>query len=186
MSHPLRLAVTAILDNATAYEWSVQGFGMLRLYIRDIGRLHIWDSSLRYPDVSMVHNHSWDLRSTVVSGRLVNTRFWQHKAGAPHQGKRLITGYQTRDVQDLGVVLLRAQTPEIYIPGDVYHQRASEIHRTDAEDGTITLMERKEDEQGQADVYWHAGTEWGTAKPRPATRDEIVEVSQRALKVLGR
>ncbi len=141
---PLQIAVLAILDNPYSYKWSVQGFGMLRLYIRKIGRLHIWDSRLRYPNVSMIHNHSWDLESVVVSGRLVNTRFtsvtnfppntYLESGIAEYEGKRLITGYDTKDVESLGVVKLFQWTPEIYFPNSVYSQNASEIHRTDADD----------------------------------------------------
>ncbi len=183
---PLQIAVLAILDNAETFSWSVHGFGMLRLYIRNLGRLHIWDSALRYPNVSMVHNHSWDLRSTVVSGQLVNTRFSPTEGyGAVYEGKRLITGYNTTDVQHFPFpVALMASPSEVYGPGSVYTQHASEVHRTDATDGTISLMERQEDENGQADVYWLAGTEWGTAKPRPATSDEVHITVQRALEVL--
>jgi hypothetical protein len=178
----LQLATVAILEHASAYEWSVQGFGMLRLYIRDIGRLHIWDDRLRYPNVSMVHNHSWDLRSTVVNGLLVNTRFQLvERGGERYSGQRLITGYQTKMVARLADCLLQAEAPEVYQTGATYSQSAFEIHRTDADNGTITIMARKEDEQGQADVYWLANTEWGTAKPRAATPEEVTVVVEHAL-----
>lgn len=186
---PLQVLTLAILDNQLAYQWSVQGFGVLRLYIRDVGRLHIWDSALRYPGVSMIHNHSWDLRSTIIFGCLVNTRYttippegyvpWPRPER--YEGKRLITGYQTRDVVKLEPVTLYPDVVETFRSGDEYAQKAHEIHRTDAFDGTVTLMLRKEDENGQADVYWPAGTEWGTAKPRPATLEEIKSTVERAL-----
>lgn len=188
---PLQTTTLAILDNATSFKWSVQGFGMLRLYIRDLGRLHIWDSMLRYPGVSMVHNHSWDLRSIVISGKLVNTRFSVVKPplantdmAALYEGKRIITGYNTKNVESLGIVSLYQHAPEHYFVSDTYRQVASEIHRTDAEDGTITLMHRQDDAQGQADVYWPAGTEWGTATPREAQPREIIQVVGRAIERL--
>lgn len=185
---PLQTTTLAILDNAHSFKWSVQGFGMLRLYIRDFGRLHIWDDLLRYPGVSMVHNHSWDLQSVVVSGHLINTRFQivkkDHPLGRPYEGKRLVTGYNTKDVQSLGTVDLYQYPLEDYFSGDTYRQVASEIHRTDAENGTITLMHRKDDVNGQADVYWPAGTEWGTAQPREAMPGEIQIVVDRAIERL--
>ncbi len=178
----LRIAVLGILDNAAAYQWSVQGFGLLRLYIRDVGRLHIWDSALRAPNVSMVHNHSWDLHSTVIAGRLVNTRYKlvEGYGGDLYHGRRLVTGYHTRTVSALDDIQL-AGIGETYGPGDTYSQLANEIHRTDADDGTVTLMLRQEDENGQADVYWPAGTEWGTAKPRAATPEEVSATVTKAL-----
>jgi len=175
----LQLAVLAILDNATNYEWSVQGFGVLRLYIRRVGRLHVWDSALRYPNVSMIHNHSWDLRSDVVFGHLQNTRYnetsWLPGMSNPEPfcKQRLVTGYKTHMVSPVEHVELSHYPVEIYLPGDVYQQRAHEIHCTNAADGTVTLMARNEDENGQADVYWPRSGTWGTAKPRPATREEI-------------
>lgn len=190
----LQLAVLHVVDETLNQltadqdlksDWSVQGFGMLRLYIRNLGRLHVWDQALRYPGVSMIHNHSWDLHSTVISGTLANTRFDVNNGrGDLYHGKRLVTGYQTYDVVDLGKVLLDENFAEFYEAGDSYAQVAHEVHRTDAYNGTITLMLRQEYTNGQADVYWPVGTEWGTAKPRKATAQEVYQVLQRALPIL--
>lgn len=181
---PLQLAVLAILDRALSYEWSVQGFGVLRLYIRDLGRLHIWDQDLIYPNVSMIHTHSWDLRSTIVAGVLANIRYTKDMRGDLYHGTRLITGYHTAHVKALPDTLLLQGPQEMYTAGDVYEQRADEIHMTEAFNGTVTLMERKEDVNGEADVYWPHGTEWGTAKPRKATEREIVEACAKAFRML--
>lgn len=186
---PLQLTVLHIFDETLrlldeydstlaerhfAQIYSVQGFGLLRLYIRRIGRLHVWDSALRYDNVSMIHNHSWDLRSTIVAGRLLNTRYEVDPlVGEPHDGIRMITGYDCRQVAAMENVRLLRQPHEIYQPGDVYAQAAHVLHRTDADDGTITLMERTEDENGEADIYWPRGGTWGTARPRVATPDEV-------------
>lgn len=170
----LQILTMAILDNAHNYEWSIQGFGLLRLYIRDVGRLHIWNSSLRYENVSTVHNHSWDLHSTIIAGKLHNTRYVHDDIlGWPYHGHRLVTGFDTRHVEDLPLTKLYALPSEVYLPGDTYSQYATVIHRTDAEDGTVTLMERALDVDGQADIYWPAGTEFGTAKPRIALHGEV-------------
>lgn len=184
----LQLATLAILDHATDYEWSVHGFGLLRLYIRNLGRLHVWDSALRYPNVSMIHNHSWDLKSTVVSGQIINTRYTTeppyegyNTPGMVYHGKRLITGYNTRDVVSLDNCKLYRRSIDRLTAGDEYSQLAHEIHETNADDGTVSLMARKEDENGQADVYWPAWTEWGTAKPRVAEPAEVMAVVTRAL-----
>lgn len=182
---PLQLAVLQILDNASHYDWSVQGFGMLRLYIRKIGRLHIWDDRLRYPGVSMIHTHSWDLRSTIVSGRVRNTRFTEEDViGHPFCKQRLVTGFHSHTVSPVQVVKLLDCPPERYEPGDVYRQAGREIHITDASNGTITMMERREDENGEADVYWPLGEEWGTATPRMASLKEILDTVAYAKDIL--
>lgn len=187
----LQYAIIAILDDAKRHEkhqWSLQGFGMLRLYVRDFARIHIWHSQLRYPNVSMIHNHSWDLSSTVVIGRVVNTRYTpsaRPEVGRLYHTQRRITGYQTVEIGPVQEQWLEQANAEIYDPGDTYAQKAHEIHRTDAQDGTVTVMERKEDTEGQADIYWPYGSEWGTAKPRAATRDELLVGVNAALALFG-
>jgi len=181
---PLQIAVRTILEQPLAYEWSVQGFGLLRLYMRNDARLHIWDKRLRYQNVSMIHNHSWWLHSTVVVGELRNRRYVRTGLGddTAMWCKRLVTGYSTRDVSEPKLVLMRALDVEFYRPGDAYLQAPNVVHETDADDSTVTLMKRNETEgDGQADVYWPADGKWGTAKPRPASTDEILMVTRSVL-----
>src|SRR5882672_1685770 len=64
--------VKQILDNCGDYEWSIQGFGMLRTNISEYLRLHIWDSRCRVDDVSDIHTHPWNFSSTVIAGWLTN------------------------------------------------------------------------------------------------------------------
>lgn len=198
---PLQLAILRLFDSALECigsalpedkipigDWSVQGFGMMRLYIRKVGRLHIWDSALRYPGVSMVHNHSWDLRSTVISGVLLNRR-WEDadlnlSRGEPWKRRRIVTGYNCHFVEEISDVNLYERPHQYFFPGSVYSQAAAEIHMTDAEDGSITLMERNDNENGEADLFWRVGEEWGTAKPRPVTKEEVFDTIQRALPML--
>lgn len=181
---PLQLAVLAILDNWEHYEWSVQGFGLLRFYIRRLGRLHIWDSALRYPNVSTIHNHSWDLRSTVVSGKLCNTRYVETQFGIPFRKQRVVTGYNSTIVSTPESVSLLPMPREIYQPGEIYAQTAHVVHLTEPVDGTITLMERHEDINGEAEVYWPIGAAFGTAKPRPATNSEARSAVLQAARIL--
>jgi len=195
---PLQLAVLQILDAAVGQieheqplygDWSVQGFGVLRLYIRKIGRLHIWNSALRYPSVSLIHNHSWDLRSTVVCGRLVNQRYeeWEFAPATVtmdpdlrYNRRRIMTGYDCKFVAPEDVVTLVRLNREQYFAGDVYHQRAQEVHASLPDDGCITLMERREESNGEANVYWPINGAWGDAKPRLATRTEVMRTIQAA------
>lgn len=185
----LQIAVIQIFDTAIGQldhalplygDWSVQGFGMLRLYVRNIGRIHIWTEALRYPNVSMIHNHAWDLDSTVICGRLLNTKFCEYHAKSARSNTqlynkvRLQTGFDSRLLANPELVRLYEYEPQIIPPGDNYYQAADEIHRTDAEEGTVTIMQRKDTkEAGQADVFWPVGSEWGTAQPRGATPEEI-------------
>lgn len=195
---PLQLAVMSILDHATAFKWSLQGMGLLRLYVRDIGRIHIWDETLRFPHVSMIHNHSWDLKSTIVGGVLTNRKYVPvdmpfdvpanaNRANhcAKYHTKLFITGYEGRPVDEQKDVWLTPLSPETFVPGTFYIQSAHEIHETDAVDGTVTILERQDDAEGHANIYWPAGTEWGTAVPRPATDAEIIQGVKKALEFLA-
>lgn len=193
---PLRLAVVQILDAAVGQidhehslygNWSVQGMGLLRLYIRDLGRLHIWDDALRYPNVSMIHTHSWDLVSTIVCGQLSNFRYKEAVPSGyslPYKKQTIVCGYNTRSASHVVDTHLVGDQIETLNPGDLYRQRATEIHQTLARNGTVTIMERREDGEGQADVYWPSDCSWGDAKPRLATLDEIRASCERALELL--
>ena len=180
-----QFAVLAILDNAEAFEWSIQGFGMLRLYIRKIGRIHVWDSALRYPGVSMIHNHSWDLASEIVFGEITNRKYFEIPGYTPVMKQRLVTGYQHSWVEPPVETSIAVFSRETYGPGQKYAQLANEIHLTDAVDGTVTVMARNDDVRGEADVYWPVGTAWGTAQPRPATKEEVRACIDRTLERLA-
>lgn len=175
-----------VLAHPERYEWSLQGFGMLRTYVSRELRLHVWDDRFRVPNVSDVHDHPWDFESLVLSGSLTNIPYCVVQLGdgayAPdHHEGRIVCGPST-DVKTAERI-----TPDVYLspgdvrtygPGDVYSQKADEVHRSQCERGTVTLVARtwtgKDPER--ALVYWPLGTEWTSAHPRPATdreRDEI-------------
>lgn len=66
--------VKAILTNANSYSWSIQGLGMLRLYLAKDRRLHVW-TDLRVENVSDTHTHPWHFDSQIVAGVMRNQRF---------------------------------------------------------------------------------------------------------------
>jgi hypothetical protein len=77
-----KLLVKHALKHPHNFKWQVQGLGMLRTYLRDDWRLHIWDKSVRIPNVSPLHEHPWDLHSTIAAGILYNTRYVNNKLAA--------------------------------------------------------------------------------------------------------
>lgn len=164
--------VRAVLEQWQAYQWTIQGFGMVRTKIADIGRIHIWDSRLRTALVSDIHAHPWDLRSTIVSGELINQRFMvaeKGSAGLPYLMQTIATGEGGGVKGEPQGVFLDAAVPEFYSAGDVYEQAASEIHRSIPMDGTVTLLERQQGEPLQETlVFWPIGTSWVSAEPRVA------------------
>lgn len=174
----------AILTEALAFKWSLQGFGMLRLHLPNDVRLHVWDSRYRAPNASMVHDHlQWGLHSTVIAGVLRNQRYVETSSddGEPYNVVTLKPGYGFYFKNEPSLTWLRALPQEAYGEGQSYTQTPSEIHESIPEDGTVTLMKKTPTEDESARVFWRAGTEWGSAEPRPATPQEVADITARAL-----
>jgi hypothetical protein len=178
--------VRSILERWQAYEWTVQGFGFIRTKLADVGRIHVWDSRLATPLVSTMHTHPWPLKSTIISGELINMRFVvvePHHPGMPYEHSRIATGEGGGLIGERSVRrVFPVDDPEFYTAGHSYEQRPDEIHRTIAQDGTVTLLERP---QGppleEASVFWPVGTEWVSAEPKPADTWQVGMAVQYAL-----
>lgn len=177
--------VRSILERADTFIWTVQGFGMLRTKLADVGRIHVWDSRLRVPLVSDIHAHPWDLHSTIISGELINQRFHEETLHGflPYRRQGIATGEGGGLVGAPRDVTLRFDEPEFYRSGSTYRQSAKEIHRTIPMDGTVTLMERQMGPPLEETlVFWPRGTKWVSAEPRPVTdaeRDMVIEYALR-------
>ena len=187
----MRELVRYLLKNCQAFheqDWETQGIGFLRLRVGPNTRLHIWDSRLRTPGVSDVHDHTqWAFNSTIISGSLINTRYvcnesdvgkWTQATLNCGIGGGMIPGSTKR-------VELTPSVPEIYGEGDAYTQQPDEIHRTTAMDGTVTLLRQERKDTGTARVFYPHGSAWGDATPRVANRNEVEEVCAYALSVFG-
>jgi len=159
-----------------------QGLGFLRVNIGNDLRMHIWDDALEYPNVSKMHNHSWDLQSKIVCGTIYNHRFAYNPAGQPYLRRRLRCGVGCEWVGNPELVHLSPLPIQKLLSGQMYFQHANEIHITQAVPGTITLMHRKYDgPNGEADIFWELGKEWGTAEPHEATAEEIETAIKKSL-----
>lgn len=175
--------VKSILEHADAYDWTVQGLGMLRTYIEPELRLHLWNSGLVYDDVSTMHTHPWNFHSLIISGRVRQHRYVKplDQIGSPPgvvqwQEQKIKCGVGGCLVDTPRLVKLIEMPEEIYRPGDTYHQSAAEIHTSFPDDGTVTLIEREMlDDTEHAYVYFPVDQEWVSAEPRPATDAEISE-----------
>ena len=165
--------------------WTVQGFGFMRLRISERLRLHVWDSRLRKPGVSDVHDHAqWSFRSDVVSGQIVNQRYAIGPIGLRFKCANIrcgIGGGMSREPTT--EVTLAPQRPESYIEAQHYEQEPDEIHRTFALDGTVTLLQQWRRDTDTARVFWQAG-DWVDAEPRQATEEEIDMIGETALAVM--
>lgn len=180
-----RAAARFILEHAENLEWSLQGLGMLRLHMGHDTRLHVWDLRHARPGASPIHDHlQWGLTSTVVSGRMVNYRYFEDPAGDLYRFATLKAGYGCHFKHEPRLIRLRRGGDEIYLPGSSYSQLPEEIHWSVPDNGTVTIMRKEPTADGEsARVFWPEGTEWGSAEPRPATPDEVRVITQYALQV---
>lgn len=185
----LKSLIEYILSNALNLprpDWTVQGFGFMRLRVDMATRLHIWDSRLRVDGVSDIHDHTqWAFTSHIISGRITNTRYLIDPTGNTHRMATLNCGVGGgmcgEPAKFVGLV---PQPIETYLPGDHYHQDPDEVHRTDAMDGTITLLQQQRRDIDTARVFWPRDKDWGDAIPRQATYEEIHDIGGSALDLL--
>lgn len=190
---PIQHTVRAILENADMFDWSLQGLGMLRLYLPGDARLHIWNHDFAFPGASPVHDHlQWGLTSTIVSGEIANQRFKELPTGhyinntewQPYHWARFIAGYDAKMLHEPETMLLKRLPVEHYTPGMSYSQEPNEVHQTIAKPGTVTIMQKRPTEDGAtARIFWPEGTQWGSAKPRAATPAEVEAITRQALLV---
>jgi hypothetical protein len=141
------MLVENILRHPEGNCWQVQGLGMLRCYLDEAKRyrLHIWDNALRVPGVSAMHNHPWNLKSTVIAGCYKQYRFTDPLGAQFSEGYNMVTikcGSEACVVSEPQKVRLSQSFMEVYITGSEYTQNADEIHVSVPDDGTVTLVER--------------------------------------------
>ena len=193
--------IRALLRHATEFEWSLQGFGMFRMYFDETFRIHIWDRRFAAPGVSTIHTHPWHFKATVLGGSIRNVIYnlappaafpiepLEGPLGPPdtratHHMQKILCGPGGGLVDGPQDVVLRI--PEagggVYPAGTAYHQQASVLHETIPENGTVTAVSRNFlHDTEHAMVCWPIGKEWGTAEPRPATMAEIRSAAAYAL-----
>lgn len=194
----LRMMVESILTRPEGNRWQVQGLGMLRCYLDEAKRfrLHVWDSSLRTPGVSAIHNHPWNLLSIVIAGcykqhRYVSGGLPKNNHTEEYNRVTIKCGEDACTVSKPELVKLTETPLEIYkatsgfgiVELPEYQQSANEIHQSIPDDGTVTLVERTYTDKSpdHAEVYWRGKGPWVDAKPRPATESELYSVTERAL-----
>src|SRR5712671_1651230 len=139
-------------------DWTVQGFGFMRLRIADDTRLHVWDGRLRIAGVSDIHdNAQWGLHSMIICGKIRNVRFVICKGDTFHVStiKCGVGGMQIGPIADVG---LYARDPEIYYASQFYSQKPEEIHRTIPLSGTVSIIKQHRRGVDTARVFFPRGT----------------------------
>jgi hypothetical protein len=189
--NPTKQLTKAILEHADSFDWTLQGLGMLRTYLSLEVRLHVWHSGFKFKEgdqiASELHTHPWNFHSLVVAGRVRNYRFLEVAGTSLGTGQAIPRKRQTIRCGEGGGligdpvdVFLAEQPTETFEEGETYTQKAEEIHRSLPDDGTVTIIEREFlDDTEHAFVYFRG--EWISAEPRPATPEEVAEITGFAL-----
>jgi hypothetical protein len=180
-------AIKTILQNASQFEWSLQGFGMLRLYLSDGVRLHVWDSRYAVPNVSLLHTHPWDFQSEIISGQIRNQIYHEFpytlEVGAPHHSAVILCGTGGCKKESRPLSRLQVVDDRTYNPGETYAQKAEEIHKSMPTDGCVTLVTRtfRVGDRDHARVFWPEGEEWVSAEPSRASLGIVRDITWNAL-----
>lgn len=181
---PAAQLVRRMLDNPNQFQWSVQGLGMLRAYINERLRLHIWSPSDAVENVSVIHDHPWHFTSQILWGSVKNILYSIVEGEATHHEVRIKCGAGSCVVSDKSDVKLMIHSNQLYEAGDIYSQKGYWLHESQPEDGTVTLIEREFlGDSEHAMVYFPRNTEWVSAEPRPATKEEVEKYVTQALKL---
>jgi hypothetical protein len=184
---PLRAAVKHMLEHPYNFDWTVQGFGMMRAYLPGPVydkqfRINIWDGTLAVPNVSVIHDHPWAFKSWIINGRFTNVRYIPNeRLGVAYNYMTIKTGVGGGPSGPPKVMRLLESAPEAYWTGDTYQQAPTEIHRSVPMDHTVTLNERTRVGDGEhARVFWPYKEQWVDAMPREARLHDMYVV-QKAL-----
>lgn len=187
----IKETVKAILVRPHGFKWSVQGLGMLRTYLSDEVRLHVWDSAVRIPNVSPMHDHPWHLDSYIVAGEVRQFRYTIENPPTDERFHRglirfnyatIKCGENACTVTEPQPVYLRQGLLEQYKEGQNYRQDKYEIHESLPLDGTVTLVKRTfTPDRDHARVFWEGDGGFVSAEPRAATHEEIELITMRSL-----
>lgn len=175
-----------LLSNAEKFEWSIQGLGMLRLYLRPDFRLHVWDGEAKVTSVSTMHDHPWGFESTILSGEILNVLYSAHpiQHRPNYMKQQILCGPGGGVAAPPTMIELHPLSSKFYKRGDVYTQVPEEIHESIPADGTITVIQRFfEEDTEHANVFYPIGSSWVSAEPRVATLDEVRRITTRALEL---
>ncbi len=189
-----QLLVRKILEGVRQYEWSLQGFGMFRLYLSKRTRLHVWVPSFAVPNVSTIHTHPWHFRSEVIAGSMVDRlyersllRLLPISESATHHMQKIVCGPGGCAIGNPEPVVLRHVQDLTITVGKAYSLTAEAFHESIPSPGTVTIVDREflEDTE-HAHVCFPFGTRWESAEPRRATQKEIDAMAEIALERLSR
>jgi hypothetical protein len=154
------LAIAAMGD--TSLKWRQHGIGVVQAYLNDFTRLHVWHNGARQVAPGrMIHDHRFALESTVLLGRICNEVFYPTLRGdgtfRMYEVKHASLG--ERDLPTLLPGIWSATTEiETISVGQTYWMPKRLFHRTIADDYTVTLVHKTNQEECSARIFVPAVT----------------------------
>ncbi|MNU33630.1 hypothetical protein D3C71_221930 [compost metagenome] len=198
--NPTRALVRSILEEAVKRPgdrgWTLQGFGMLRAYLSDDMRLHVWCPDLAVPGVSTIHDHPWRFSSFVIAGIVENFRYevdYEDPVDAENVRNLTEAGWQAFMARNIipgqGLSVVGEDTPvwirrlglERVRAGAWYFQEPQEVHESRPAPGTVTLIQRQRVGEDVARTFYPRGAQWVSGEPRAATNAEVVHACEGAI-----
>lgn len=177
-----RTLVRHLLESPfNAGPWTLQGFGMLRLYLPDDCRLHIWSDDHRV--VNNLHDHPWGFTSLIVSGHIVD-EVWAYSPGASTHLIQEIQCGQGGGIKSEPSPISLTRTSKLRVDvGGSYTRTPSDLHQSNPSHGCVSLIRRTRSGR-PADVARVAvplGQTFEFVEPRPATESEVQAIVSTAL-----
>jgi hypothetical protein len=125
------------------------GFLQLDLDPAKTQRLHIWDLSLPRQEVpTLIHDHEFDLESTVYMGCLINKRFRVEPADTEDGQfkkwtvQREVGSEETKLIESEDEFTAVQTTREFIYPQGIYTMSATEFHESGHIGPTVTVMKK--------------------------------------------
>jgi hypothetical protein len=176
---PSKALIFTILRHAEDFPWRMQDIGLLGLRLDDRReyRLHIWDPTCNVGEPP-IHDHPYDFTSDIIVGELTNTRYEEVSTGDEYV--RFRYSPSAEDLRRSEMVRLSGKATT-YGEGGQYHQFADELHASCQLAGTVTLIRCSWAQVSELSVCLRDESSWRSGQARPATREEIKAMVNKAL-----
>jgi hypothetical protein len=174
-----KVLVQSILEHAHDFAWTMQDLGLLGLRLDEKReyRLHVWAPE-RGIGPPVIHDHPFDFVSRIVAGELTNIRYVEDPSGAHYRRDRYLPPDEDQRTTDTIRLTGIAQT---HCEGAEYAQLAPELHDSRQLPGTVTILRRSFHNVGELTVCRPLDAPWISGLSRPATPEEVKDITTMAL-----
>jgi hypothetical protein len=174
-----KVLVRNILEHALEFDWVMQELGLLGLRLDEQReyRMHVWAPN-RCVGPPVIHDHPFDFTSRIVVGEMTNVRYVEDPAGTKYLRERYSP--PNEELRTADFVQLSGQA-ETYREGEEYAQEDHELHSSHQLAGTVTIIRRAFGPPRELTVCRPEDAPWVSGLSRPATPNEIEEITSQAL-----